>query len=47
MINFGLIGKRCGPLPFEYIWKDVARYALSAGAQTDALSVIYENAEGE
>jgi hypothetical protein len=42
-----LIGKQCGPIPFEYTWKDAVRYAISIGAQTDALSFICENAKGE
>jgi acyl dehydratase len=46
MIDLDLIGKKCGPIPFEYTWKDVVVYALSIGAQTDELPFIYENAEG-
>lgn len=45
MIDLDLIGKQCGPIPFEYTWKDVVRYALSIGAQTDELPFIYENAK--
>jgi acyl dehydratase len=46
MIDLDLIGKRCGPIPFEYTWKDVVVYALSIGAQTEELPFIYERAEG-
>ncbi len=46
MIDLGLIGRKCGPIPFEYTWKDVVLYALSIGAQTTELPFIYENAEG-
>jgi len=46
MIDLGLIGKECGPISFEYTWKDVVRYALSIGAQTDELPFIYEKAKG-
>jgi acyl dehydratase len=46
MIDLDLIGKKCGPNPFEYTWKDVVVYALSIGAQTEELPFIYENAEG-
>ena len=46
MIDLGLIGRKCGPIPFEYTWKDVVVYALSIGAQTTELPFIYENAEG-
>jgi len=46
MIALDLIGKKCGPIPFEYTWKDVVVYALSIGAQTEELPFIYENAEG-
>ena len=46
MIDFNQIGKKCGPVPYDYTWKDVVRYALSVGAQTDELPFIYENARG-
>jgi acyl dehydratase len=46
MIDLGLIGRKCGPIPFEYTWKDVVLYALSIGAQTTELPFIYENAAG-
>ncbi|MGA3112977.1 MAG: MaoC/PaaZ C-terminal domain-containing protein [Syntrophobacteraceae bacterium] len=46
MIDLELIGRKCGPIPFEYTWKDVVLYALGIGAQTDELPFIYENAEG-
>ncbi|MGO8880301.1 MAG: MaoC/PaaZ C-terminal domain-containing protein [Desulfomonilaceae bacterium] len=46
MIDLTLIGKKYGPAPFNYTWKDVVVYALSIGAQTDELQFIYENAEG-
>ena len=39
-----LIGKKYGPIPFDYTWKDVILYALSIGAQTDELSYVYQNA---
>ena len=46
MIDLALIGKKYGPVPFNYTWKDVVLYALSIGAQTDELQFIYESAEG-
>jgi acyl dehydratase len=46
VIDQDLIGKKYGPMPFEYTWKDTVRYALSIGAQTDELPFIYENAKG-
>lgn len=46
MIDLDLIGKKYGPMPFNYTWKDTVRYALSVGAQTEELSFIYENAKG-
>jgi acyl dehydratase len=46
MIDLSLIGKKCGPIPYEYTWKDAVLYALSVGAQTDELSFIYEHAKG-
>ncbi len=46
MIDLNLIGKKCGPIPFDYTWKDVVLYAIGIGAQTDELQFIYENAEG-
>jgi acyl dehydratase len=44
--ELNLLGKKHGPIPFEYTWKDVVRYALSIGAQTEELAFIYENAKG-
>jgi len=46
MINFALIGKKYGPIPFEYTWKDVVLYAMGIGAQAEELPFIYENAKG-
>jgi acyl dehydratase len=46
MIDLKLAGKKRGPVPYEYTWKDVVRYALSIGAQTEELPFIYENAVG-
>lgn len=46
MIDLSLIGKRCGPIPFNYTWKDVVLYALSIGAQADELPFVYEGAKG-
>ncbi|MFZ5868002.1 MAG: MaoC/PaaZ C-terminal domain-containing protein [Thermodesulfobacteriota bacterium] len=46
MIRLDLIGKKYGPIPFKYTWKDVVLYALGIGAQTDELPFIYENAKG-
>ena len=46
MIDMSLIGRKVGPILFEYTWKDVVRYAISVGAQTDELPFIYENATG-
>jgi len=46
MIDLDLIGKKCGPIPFAYTWKDVVIYALGIGAQTEELQFIYENAKG-
>ena len=46
MLMLDLIGKKYGPIPFEYTWKDVVIYALGIGAQTEELPFIYENAKG-
>ena len=46
MVVLDLIGKKYGPIPFEYTWKDVVIYALGIGAETDELQFIYENAKG-
>ena len=46
MIDLDLIGKKYGPISFEYTWKDVVLYAMSIGAQADELPFIYENAKG-
>ncbi len=46
MIDLGLVGKKYGPISFEYTWKDVVLYALGIGAQAEELPFIYENAKG-
>lgn len=46
MIDLNLVGRKCDPIPYDYTWKDVVRYALSVGAQTEELPFIYENAKG-
>ena len=46
MIDLALIGKKYGPIPFKYTWKDVVLYAMGIGAQTEELPFIYENAKG-
>ncbi len=46
MINLSLIGKKYGPISFEYTWKDVVLYALSIGAQAEELPFVYENVKG-
>ncbi len=43
MIDLGLVGKKYGPISFEYTWKDVVLYALSIGAQAKELPYVYEN----
>ncbi len=44
MIDLDLVGRKRGPVPYEYAWKDVVLYAISVGA--DELPFIYENAKG-
>lgn len=46
MVVLDLIGKKYGPIPFEYTWKDVVIYALGIGAETEELQFIYEDAKG-
>ncbi len=46
MIDLRLVGKKYGPISFEYTWKDVVLYALSIGAQAEELPFIYESAKG-
>jgi hypothetical protein len=46
MIDLSPLGKKAGPIPFEYTWKDVVRYALSVGARVDELPCMYENTKG-
>ena len=46
MIDLRLVGKKYGPISFEYTWEYVVLYALGIGAQTEELSFIYENAKG-
>jgi len=45
MIDLRLIGKKYGPISFEYTWRDVVLYALSIGAQAEELPFVYENAK--
>jgi acyl dehydratase len=46
MIDLNVIGKKYGPLSFEYTWKEVVLYALGIGAQAEELPFIYENVRG-
>ena len=46
MVNLRLVGKKYGPISFEYTWKDVVLYALSIGAQAEELPFVYENVKG-
>ena len=46
MIDLRLVGKKYGPISFEYTGKDVVLYALGIGAQAEELPFIYENAKG-
>jgi acyl dehydratase len=41
-----VVGKKYGPLSFEYTWKDVVLYALGIGARAEELPFIYENVRG-
>jgi len=46
MVDLRLVGKKYGPISFEYTWKDVVLYALGIGAQAEELPFVYENAKG-
>jgi acyl dehydratase len=46
MIDLRLVGKKYGPISFEYTWKDVVLYALSIGAQAEELPFVYEDVKG-
>jgi acyl dehydratase len=46
MVNLSLVGKKYGPIAFEYTWKDVVLYALSIGAQSEELPFVYEDVKG-
>jgi len=46
MIDLRLLGKKYGPISFQYTWKDVVLYALGIGAQAEEFQFIYENAKG-
>ncbi len=41
-LNFDCIGVRHGPVKFSYTSKDVILYALSVGADHNALNLVYE-----
>jgi acyl dehydratase len=45
-VDLSVIGRKRGPVTFEYTWQDVVLYALGVGAGTDELQFIYENAPG-
>jgi acyl dehydratase len=45
-VDLSVIGRKRGPVPFEYTWQDVVLYALGVGAGADDLSFVYEHAEG-
>ena len=42
--DLSVIGKKNDPTEIEYSWKDTVLYALSVGAKTDELSLVYEHA---
>ena len=42
--DLSVIGKKNDPVVVEYTWKDAVLYALSVGATTEELSLVYENA---
>jgi len=46
MIDLRLVGKKYGPISFEYTWQDVVLYAMSIGAQAEELPFVYENVKG-
>ena len=46
MIDLNLVGKKYGPLPFEYTWRNVVLYAIGIGAQAEELPFVYENVKG-
>lgn len=46
MIDLSVVGRKYGPLSFEYTWKEVVLYALGIGAQAEELPFIYENVKG-
>jgi len=45
-VDLSVIGRKRGPVTFEYTWRDVVLYALGVGAGADDLSLVYERAEG-
>ena len=46
MIDLDVVGKKYGPLSFEYTWKEAVLYALGIGAQAEELPFVYENVKG-
>jgi hypothetical protein len=42
-LNLDAIGKRIGPVTWEYGWKDMVLYALGVGAGFDELDYVYEH----
>ncbi len=45
-VDLSVVGKKTGPIVFQYSWKDVVLYALGVGVSADELSFVYENAPG-
>jgi acyl dehydratase len=45
-VDLSVIGKRMGPVVLAHTWRDVVLYALSVGASSDELSLVYEGAPG-
>ena len=45
-VNLEVIGKKNGPVVFEYTWRDVVLYALGVGAKAEDLHLVYENYPG-
>ncbi len=45
-VDLSVIGRKRGPVTFEYTWQDVVLYALGVGAGAGDLSFVYEHAPG-
>jgi hypothetical protein len=45
-LDLSVVGVKNPERTFKYTWRDAVLYAIGVGAQTDELSLVYENTPG-